>query len=216
MNNPYYDEIKNKGIDDIYGVMRGRYVSNEMLYAASMLRNSRDDYCRKYSWSIPDPVSVAFVAEHLGHKSVEMGAGTGYYAWLLAQAGVDILCYDIAPPSIATDNHYHSPRADRYGDFSGETVNTYHPVLQGTPDLLQHHTDRSLFLCWPPMSEMASQCLASYKGDKLVYIGEYDGGCTADETFFATLEKNWTEIARRQPLQWDGIRDVIQVYERIA
>ena len=181
-----------------------------------MLSLSRHEYCGKYSWSVPDPISVAFVAAHLGAKAVEMGAGMGYYAWQLAQAGVDILCYDIAPPSIATDNHYHSPRTGRNEDFSGQTVNTYHPVLQGTPDLLQHHTDRSLFLCWPPMSDMAVRCLASYKGDKLVYIGEYDGGCTADETFFAALEKGWTEIATRKPLQWESIHDVIQIYERIA
>ncbi len=209
--NPYWNEIHNKGIDDIYSI---RSSTKRSSMASSLLWASRHEYCGKYSWSIPDPASIAFVAEHLGAKAVEMGAGMGYYAWQLAQSGVDILCYDIAPPSIVTDNHYHSPRTGRYEDFSGETVQTYHPVLQGTPDLLQRHADRSLFLCWPPMSDMATQCLEHYRGNKLVYIGESDGGCTADEAFFEVLEKDWTAIASHNPLQWDGIHDYIEVYER--
>lgn len=157
---------------------------------------------------------MLFVAEHLGMKAVEMGAGMGYYAYQVAQLGVDIVCYDIAPPDTVTDNHFHSPRKSHDDDFTGETVKTWHPILHGTPEMLQHHADRTLFLCWPPMSDMAAQCLEHYAGNTLVYIGEGDGGCTADETFFEMLEEGWHEVASHKPLQWDGIHDYIDVYER--
>lgn len=214
LNNPYWDEIKDKGVDDIYGAMRGLYVSNEILNAASLLQNSRNDYCRKYSWSIPDPASILFVAEHMRGRCVEMGAGTGYYSWQLVQLGIDMLCYDIAPPDKASDNDYHSPRTGTYGELTGETTHTYIPVLEGTPRIL-HHADRTLFLCWPPMSDMAFQCLKHYKGDRLVYIGESSGGCTGDDAFFDVLENEWQRVDGHKPVQWDGIHDWIEVYTRV-
>jgi hypothetical protein len=50
----------------------------------------RREYCSLYAWAIADPEAVAFVAEQTA-KIVEMGAGTGYWAGQLAQAGVDVV-----------------------------------------------------------------------------------------------------------------------------
>lgn len=176
----------------------------------------RDELCRQYAWSIPDPLSLAFVAEHLGTRAVEMGAGTGYYAWQLSQLGVDICCYDWHPPDVSSINHYHSPyRADN-SVFLGETRPVFFPVQPGTPEALSAHADRTLFLCWPPMTEMAIECLQHYSGNRLVYVGEQDGGCTGDGAFFAALERAWEEVATHRPVQWFGIHDYITVYERKA
>jgi hypothetical protein len=64
------------------------------------------------------------------------------------------------------------------------------------------------------MSDMAYKALKAYTGNKLVYIGENGGGCTADDAFFALLEEKWEEIDEHQPVQWSGIHDWITVYER--
>lgn len=175
----------------------------------------REPLVTQYAWAIPDPESLAFVAKYLAPKAVEMGAGTGYWASLLAQLGVDILAFDAKPPQIATDNHWHSPaREDRHG-FTHETREVFCPVYPGDPQTLAAYPDRALFLCWPPYAEpMAAEALAAYPGPRLVYIGEGQGGCTADDDFFTALASEWTEIASHRGVQWSGIHDYITVYER--
>ena len=101
--NPYWDEIKDK-LDEVvdpyrYLMGRQRQASSDLISFATNpyegleqqmvdlfgkglpLRMRRFEICRKYAWAIPDPGSVAFVAEHIGPKAVEIGAGAGYWAW---------------------------------------------------------------------------------------------------------------------------------------
>lgn len=174
----------------------------------------RQSLCVQYAWAIPDPDSLTFLAQHLTPKAVEMGAGTGYFAWQMQQFGVDMLAYDLAPPDSATENHWHSPRKER-GELTGVTRPIFFPVQQGTPDILVHYPERTLFLCWPPYeSDMAAQCLRHYPGNKLVSIGEHAGGCTGDDAFFEQLDEVWQEVDGRRPVQWWGIHDWITVYTR--
>lgn len=175
----------------------------------------RHDLCHAYAWAIPDPDALDFAAKHLSSKAVEMGAGLGYWAWQLSQLGVDMLAFDEKPPDVVTDNHWCSPRAEHHGELLNTTCSTYFPVQPGTPDILSQHEDRTLFLCWPPYdTDMAAQCLTIYPGRNLVYIGEYAGGCTGDDAFFKMLDAQWEERASHPIVQWWGINDVIQVYER--
>ncbi len=176
----------------------------------------RNELCGKYTWAIPDPDSLAFVAHWLSPQGVEMGAGSGYWAWQLTQLGVDMFAYDETPPQLKTGNHWHSPRTGPYGELLNETRSIFFSVQEGKPDILSQHTDRTLFLSWPPMSDMASDCLKTYQGKRLVYIGEDDGGCTADDAFFAQLTEDWVEVASHRPIQWWAIHDWITVYERVS
>ena len=169
-------------------------------------RIDRHKLCSEYTFAIPDPDSLNFVAQWLKPAAIEMGAGTGYWVWQLSQLGVDSIAYDIDPPDDGY-NFYHNRE-------NKQDIKVYHPIMRGTPEMLANHPDRTLFLCWPPMSDMAVKSLEHYQGKRLVYIGEGDGGCTADDAFFAKLSQGWVEVAERRPIQWDGIHDMITVYER--
>jgi hypothetical protein len=172
----------------------------------------REPCCKKYAWAIPDPASIAFVAQYLHPQAIEIGAGTGYWAWQISQCGVDIMAFDEAPPD-TVPNVYFSPRFN--GDTPKDLTKTWHPVRQGSAEKLKEHPERALFLCWPPYSDdFALQCLSAYQGHRFVFIGEGDGGCTGDAAFFELLEKEWEEVAEHPIQQWDGIRDHIWVYER--
>lgn len=175
----------------------------------------RERLCRQYCWAIPDPESCAFVAGFLGPRAVEIGAGTGYWAWQLSQLDVDMVAYDKWPPDQITTNDWHSP-LDADGQLRGILRDCYFPLHFGGPQRLSDHADRALFLCWPPYDDpMASECLSYYRGGtRLVYIGEGDGGCTGDATFFERLRRDWVKIAQRCPAHWAGIHDWIEVYER--
>jgi hypothetical protein len=179
----------------------------------------REELVRQYAWAVPNPSAVDFVYEH-GHGGiVEIGAGTGYWAWQLSQRGLSVVAYDKAPPD-QMPNFYHNNDDDgnpirRPKDWTPRR--TYHPVIKGGVEQTAVHPDRTLFLCWPPYDDpMAADALTAYVGNRLIYIGEGEGGCTADETFHKMLELEWTEVAHSRIVRWWGIRDWITVYARGA
>ena len=51
-----------------------------------------DKLVRKYAWAIPTEAVLATVAKY--SPLIEIGDGTGYWAYLLAKLGADIICYD--------------------------------------------------------------------------------------------------------------------------
>jgi hypothetical protein len=239
-SNPYWDEIAGH-IDDVTDGMNiaiglpPRRKMYEMVQAGAVLDlisnpyksqpfdvqryeqslyHRRKELCAKYCWAIPDPATLDFLVEWCGSSVVEIGAGTGYFAWQLSQRGIEVHAYDIAPPQISTENWYHSPMNEEHSGFRGLTREVYFPVEVGSPETLTRHAESTLFLCWPPMGDMATECLNVYRGKRVVVIGESSGGCTADDAFFTLLEENWHEVAEHRPIQWDGIHDYVQVFER--
>ncbi len=153
-----------------------------------------------YSWAIPDEAALKTIAEY--SPIVEMGAGTGYWASLLVQMGVDIIYYDIVPPNEKSNNRYRH-------------ATTYHKVEEGGPFEVVAHSDRTLFLCWPPYdTSMAYDCLINYQGNTLIFIGEGDGGCTGDNSFFEELEAHWEMVKEIDIPQWDGLHDYMTIYTR--
>jgi hypothetical protein len=212
--NPFWDEIQLLFSARPQGSPRGLdYLLDPKMSLRSF--EQRERCCKKYAWAIPDPASIAFVAQHLYPYAIEIGAGTGYWAWQLSQCGIDIKAFDSAPPD-KIPNVYFAPR---FIDEEGprELVKTWCSVLQGGPEILKEYPDRTLFLCWPPYAtDFAYQCLQEYQGHRFVFVGEGEGGCTGDAEFFKLLEKEWEEIAEHPVQQWSGIHDSIYVYQRIT
>jgi hypothetical protein len=152
----------------------------------------------KYAWAIPTTEAIEVLAAH--SPLVEMGAGTGYWAWLVRQAGGDILAFDRYPPPDGR-NRWHA----------GEQQWT--EVKPGGPRLLARHPGRTLFLCWPPEGEpMMAQCVDAYTGDTLIYAGEPPAGATgsADGGPLA----GWEPIRSVQLPQWESVGDLMIVFRR--
>ncbi len=164
----------------------------------------RTDYVKRYSWTITDPETVAFVAEHSQGRLVDPMAGTGYWAWMLTQAGVDVIAYDINPPALDRDaNPWH------------RNVEAHLTVSEAdAKDSAALHHDRTLLLSWPPYGFNACPILDAYKGDRVIYIGEDEGGCCGDDPMFEAFQCDWTRVAERVPVQWDGMHDIVHVYDR--
>jgi hypothetical protein len=115
---------------------------------------------QEYAYVVPDARSLTALAG-LG-RLVEIGAGTGYWAYRLQAMGVDVIALDHAPPDSDTPNRYHEPTP------------TWTDVLRGDITALRDHTTRALFLCWPPLYSNLGGALSFYIGDTVAYIG--DGG----------------------------------------
>lgn len=158
-----------------------------------------DDYRRMYSYAIPDTRALHAIAEY--SPIVEIGAGTGYWASLLTQLGADIVCYDQHPPP--------SPKNGWHGENKA-----WHPVRRGGPGKAALHSNRTLFLCWPPYAKpFAADCLDRYRGDRVIYVGER-GGCTGDRRFHHMLDKDWVEKADYAIPQWQRLHDKVWIYRR--
>lgn len=170
-------------------------------------RRSANDYyireilTRKYSWAIPNEEALSAVAA--GGPVVEVGAGTGYWAALLKARGVDVLAYDKHPVEGGT-NHYHPSSRE-----------SWTKILNGDETVAGKHPDRTLFLSWPVYDEpVAYNALMAYKGNRVVYIGEGWGGCTADNKFHTLLDRDWKLETEVNIPQWDGIHDWLRVFTR--
>jgi hypothetical protein len=205
IDNPFWDAVKDCVEADS---LRGTPVVGEFrldrTVEESMARfPNRQRLIRQYSWTIPDPDTVAFVANHAQGGLVDPIAGTGYWAYLLAQVGVDAVCYDLNPGKELQNNGWH-----------GEDLYVEVCAKDGA-DAVALHPDRTLFLSWPPFAlDVGARILRAYKGQRVIYIGEGKGGGTGGDQMHRILDSDWTEVGSHQPVQWWGAHDRVMVYQR--
>lgn len=205
MDNPYWEAVKDRCKPGEFpwepGLQIERFdlTGEHRLYEPEIDRHA---LVRIYSWTVTDPESIDFVAAHADGGLVDPMAGTGYWAYVLAQLGVDVVCYDANPCHTNNPWHHDAP--------------LWVPVAQGYAEVvIDAHPDRVLLLAWPPYSEPSgNRVLREYAGQRVIYMGESEGGCTGDEDMHERLEAEWVEVAERVPVQWWGLHDRITVYER--
>ncbi len=86
--------------------------------------------CSYFAWAVPNDAALQTLL-NLG-PLVEIGAGTGYWAWLLTRLGADVIAYDLA------DSH------------EGQGYRFKHQLVRnGGSEVLKSSGQRALLLCWP-------------------------------------------------------------------
>ena len=183
------------------------------------LLSFRKSYIRKYAHAIPTRSALTAIARFA--PIVEIGAGTGYWASLLRQDGVDILCYDKNPPG----------HPDAANHFHGE-AKCWTEVLSGDDSAIDLHPNRTLLLCWPPPNDdMPARALSRYRGEHFIYIGELPvdenghmfldrpgkpvrKGITIKSQFFAALRNSWTLDLQVELPHWEICVDNLYVFNR--
>lgn len=162
--------------------------------------STRQELVRKYSWAVPNDEAIELLVSL--SPVIEVGAGTGYWASLVKTAGGEIVALDKDPHK----NDWVEGNWTRVDKFT-----SYYQLRKKDYD---NHT---LFLCWPPYADsMAFDCLKKYKGNQLVYVGEYSGGCCADDDFFNLLDEEWEEVTSIDIPQFSGMHDSLTHYIRKA
>jgi hypothetical protein len=100
---------------------------------------------------------------------VEIGCGANaYWATCMKEEGIDVVAYDM--------------HVDEGGKIKNKIVkdNTRAQLKhschtrQGGPSMLEKHSDRTLFLCYPDEEDegMGAECLSHYTGSFVVHVGE--------------------------------------------
>ena len=179
--NPYWHIIRNLPTESRGGISGPTTMwltaPADVRARATVAGLDRGALSRRYSWSIPSPGDIAWIAATVGARGVvEPGAGGGYWAWLMRAAGIDTLAYDPFPASTA----------------NGYAKRAYTEVERGDDSVAARHATRALFLCWPNNNDpWAARALTAYRGDMLIYAGQQAGGSTADDAFFGILDQGW-------------------------
>ncbi len=157
----------------------------------------------KYAWAVPCPVAIDICLRH--SPLLEVGAGTGYWASLIAHAGGDIR---------ATDD----PNK-RYKHFGARPVEYYKITKISELQMIElvKLGRRTVLMCWPnyatPFAFNIARAIQPNK--RLIYIGESDGGCTGDDKFHHLLHAEFEQESELRLPQWPGIHDYLYVYRRI-
>lgn len=197
MSLPSLQQVENPYLDQFLKLFNEPFPDLLRCYTRELgsVFETREKMCVEFAFAVPDQAALSLIQEHAPFGLVEVGAGTGYWASLLSQMGVDI---------IAIDN-----RSTHFGVGHGR----WFPVVDR--DLESIGSERTLFLCWPNyLDPMATDCLKTYRGKTLVYIGEREGGCTANDEFFSILNQEWGQVEEHSIPQWPGIHDYLTIHTR--
>lgn len=152
----------------------------------------RGELVQEYAWAIPCREAIFEIAK-LG-PIIEVGAGTGYWAMLLASVGVDIIAFDNSLVGTVKQSNVF------YGDETFVSL---------------FSTGRNLFLCWPLNDDsMALDILSKFAGRYVIFVGEGKGGCTGCEKFHDALEMDFDLVKDVEIPQWFGIHDCLLIWER--
>ena len=154
---------------------------------------------QKYAWAIPTNAAIRAIVQY--SPIVEVGAGTGYWAHLIAEAGGDVRAFDSQPPGRGKNSYGH-----RVQHFA---------VRRASSTVAARYPHRTLFLCWPPYDTgMSLNAIQAYKGKHVIFIGESRYGCTATPEFHDHLEERFTQIDVVDLPQWAGIHDSLSIWRR--
>lgn len=188
----------------------------------------RDALVRRYSFAIPTDDALTLIRTVAPNGVVEIGAGTGYWAGLLARRGVDVVAFD-TEPAPSTSNPW----------FAGSPA--WFPVRPAAHTVVRYHGARCLLLVWPTKNEAwpaeTLELFVASGGTAVVHVGESAGGRTGDDMFHALLgelDRCWAcaigladaacvcgvapRFRRTRELElprWEGYHDELRIYSVI-
>ncbi len=144
-----------------------------------------------FSWAVPDAPAIQALVE--AGPWIELGAGSGYWAWLLRQAGGDVVALDREPAQPPS----------------------WSQVLLGDEATLPASNGRGLFMCWPPLDQpMARLALQNLAPGRVAVVGEVRGR-TGDAALWDLLERHF-ELTRELAIPtWPGFEDRLRLYRRV-
>lgn len=155
----------------------------------------RDEAIKRGMWAIVTQSWVTNMADWIDNRSVlEVMSGRGWLAKALSEQGVTIT---------ATD------------DFSWK-INGHKPVFnvikQNAWEAAKQSQDDLLLMSWPPYDDnTATRVIEAWGPDRpIIYIGEGEGGCNADDEFFRLFKSDLRQPDLWLP-RWPHIHDYIQI-----
>ena len=195
-----------------------RIYSEEFQFDKYSLRDfhARERFCRNYTWAIPSQKAIQSIVKFsAGEEIIEIGAGKGYWAKLINSFGGKIQCYDLLE---TFELYFDSPTSPKDLSKTFEGFQTFYPVTfcLTRNEIYSRITDpKILMFCWPECSDpWAYEYLKEFAPQKLIFIGEWEGGCCAEDQFFDFLTSHYKEVERIEIPRWSCIHDAVWFFEK--
>jgi len=157
----------------------------------------RDQYIKRFGFSIVTAAAVEFMRRY--SPILEVGAGCGYLAHELRRAGADVVATDLSPGSYAWEELW-----TKVEKFTAAGAVSRYPR-------------RTLLVAWPEYGgRWAAAALRRHLatgGSTVIYIGEGNGGCTADDSFHRILYERFERVAVHGIPQFSHLHDRIEVWD---
>lgn len=172
----------------------------------------REDYTKNYGYTLLSEKMLNTLSEVLkGKKVLEAGAGSGFLSYNLQKLGIDVTPVDFQK---VEDNRYSFSHG--YSDIINEDAVKHLHFANKLPQTYDY-----VIMSWPCLgTDFANDILNAMKpGQKLIYVGERGGGCTANDNFFESLEEqasihqSMTEKLQEDSLSFSGLHDDWYVYD---
>jgi len=175
----------------------------------------RSEFTRSMSWAVPTREVIRQIVKwSSGGKIIEIGAGRGLWAKLLRDEGASVEASDPNPPD---ENHFFknwNNQADRDGHVYDSVEK-----MSGDEHASRSETGDTLMLVWPYLEDSGdadwqASAVRNFKGDKIVFVGESEGGATGSPQFWREIKNNWTIAGHAEIPQWFGIYDSVMLFRR--
>lgn len=166
----------------------------------------REKFVNEYAWAVPTKEAIDKIKDFIQGKTIlEIASGNGLWSALMKKSGINVVATGIFTEQYHKDqDHVNDNLFDKVENIdSDNAMNKYRDM------------DYVLMLCWPLYNEpLAYNALMNYDGDKLIYIGEGDGGCTGCDNFHKLLSSDFEHAERIQIPRWTGIYDAMHFFVR--
>ena len=162
---------------------------------------AREECIKAGMWAIVYDEWIKELALWIGDRTcLEIMAGAGWIAKALAGYGVDI---------IATDDYSWEKKYT--GNHNMLRKYQYNIEELEASEATKKYQDREILICsWPYMDNEFTDACKNWQGKPIVYIGEGESGCTANDEFFQGFEED-ESAPKIQLMCWPGIHDYIQI-----
>lgn len=186
MENPYLDELNEK-FD---------YCETSVGSTSGFDRHTNEEYTiwdmrLKYSFAIPNEEAIEEIVKY--SPLIEIGAGSGYWAYLINKKGGDIITFD-----------NKRREYDKY----------WYNVNYGNTNKVKEYPERTLFLCWPENEDsMGFDSIKNSISETVILIGEKNG-CTGSKGMDSLLRRNYTLEKHISIPQWMCNRDRLTIYSK--
>lgn len=154
-----------------------------------------------YGWVVPTEEAISAIKKFVKKdRVVDIGAGYGLMAKLMQDTNIDVTPTDMPD---RTGFKHQTPHDYTYTEIER---------IDNVEAMKKYGDFEVLMLSWAPA--MAFDTLKSFKGNKLIYIGEEKGGQVACDEFFDLLESEWELESRLNTPNWRGYNSYIFFYNR--
>lgn len=160
---------------------------------------------------MPTDEAIETIAEY--GPVLEVGAGSGYWSYVLSEAGVDVIATDLSPPDVVVDDlpagYYDAVGTDEFQFISVERSESesyqrmWDTVHIADHSCVQSYSSHSILFCHPEGFEWTEEVLdMCHFGQELVLVAEWYPGADATPMFFKRLAENWELVETFPVYDW--------------